>query len=128
MSWKQIVKESDNSLIRVYNYTNQHMTVSFFKPEELPPVARHEDIVDPPSSQHVWDGDNWMVDIGEYKANALEVVKGAAKEKLADFDNTLIKSDFITALAPLKTQFNSAVDYLAVDAVKINALGVIEAL
>ena len=128
MGWKQIVKESDNSLIGVYQYVNQHQTISFFDVSELPPVARHEDIVDPPTSQHTWDGSAWTVDFGEYKTNVLGEVKNAAKEKHDDFGNTLVKQDFITALTPFKTQFNSAVDIEGVDTVKVAALAAIDAL
>ena len=81
-----------------------------------------------PSSNHDWDGNDWILDLAKYKAVALEVVKNAAKLKHDDFGNNLTKSDFITALGPFKTSFTSAADESAVDTVQTDALAAIEAL
>lgn len=73
MALRAILKESDGSFIRLYQVAGQQMNTSYFAPEELPPVARHEDVPDPPSEDHEWNGISWVValrlSVADFKTN-----------------------------------------------------------
>lgn len=128
MGWKQILNESDGSFIAVYEQRNQHQTDSFFKSSELPPLARHEGIADPPSPEHEWDGSKWSIDILRAKAEAKAAIMETAREKDGDFFSTINTADIKAAIAPFKTPLQNATTRNQINTARNGAISAIEDL
>ena len=128
MGWKQIIKESDDSVIGVYNAEGRHQTESYFPNEQLPPMARHEDISDRPSRLHEWNGTSWAFPMAKYKAAIRREIIEKAKSVHDDFENDHSKADILTVLQPFKTQLSGAGTQAAINTIRDNAITALEGM
>ena len=124
----KIINEVDDSFLDIHQISFELQTISSFPVERLPPLARHEAIADPPSSNHTYDGSGWVLDLDSLKQRADAQVEERAKERINDIRADVTKAEVRPIWRTFQTNLASATTKTQINNARTTALGLIDAL